>query len=248
MTHLSAAAWVQHLLFLFLLVVAPAWDLHYTRRLKRDPSSARKVGVYKTQCAWQWIAAAVAVFAVGFRPIFTITLAPGGDAWLDLAWVHWLLVAVIALFALGVVLPYAVVLWKKVKARPRKYASAEALKPMMWFLPATANERRWFALASVTAGICEELLFRGFLLRYLHIVPWRLPLTAALVVAAVIFALQHLYQGAVGSAVTGVIGLLLSLLFLLTGNLLAPMVLHAVTDLRMLVILPAPGKASAAAG
>ena len=50
-------ALLQHLLFLFLLVVAPAWDYSYTKRLKQEPSSERKIGVYRTLCAWLWISA-----------------------------------------------------------------------------------------------------------------------------------------------------------------------------------------------
>ena len=233
------AVLLQHLLFAFLLVIAPVWDYSYMRRLKREPGPAGRIGVYQTLCAWLWIASIVACLVLGFRPLFCITVAAGDAAWFEMLWVRWLLEIVIALFTAAVVLPYAIVMWKKLAGWPRKYASAGALKPMMWFLPATASERRWFAAVSVTAGVCEEVLFRGFLLRYLHVFPWHGSLTAALFVAAVIFGLQHLYQGAVGSVMSGVIGFLLSLLFLLTGNLLAPIVLHAVMDLRMLVILPA---------
>ena len=239
---ISVATLLQHLLFIFLLVIAPAWDYSYMRRLKREPTSARKVGVYRTLCAWLWISSVAACAAIGFRPVFYFVLAPVEIGWLQIGWVTRLVEAVIALFAVSVVAPYFIVAWKKLSGRPRKYASAEALKRMMWFLPATASERAWFAAVSVTAGICEEVLFRGFLLHYLLVVPWRLSLTAALLVAAVIFGFQHLYQGAVGSVVSGVVGFLLSLLFLVTGNLLAPMVLHALLDLRMLVVLPAERK------
>jgi membrane protease YdiL (CAAX protease family) len=239
MSNLPAGTLLQHLLFVFLLVIAPAWDYSYTRRLKRDPSSARKIGVYRTLCAWLWISTAVACVAVGFRPLFTISLAPGEIPWLRIAWVRALVEAILVLFVIGVLLPYATVTWKKLTGRPRTYASAKALEAMAWFLPWTANERRWFAIVSLTAAVCEELLFRGFLLYYLHVFPWHLPLTPVLFIAAAIFGLQHLYQGGAGTVVTSLMGLLVSLLFLLTGSLLAPMVLHAVMDLRMLVILPA---------
>lgn len=244
MPDLSAGTLLQHLLFVFLLVIAPAWDYSYTRRLKRDPSSARKIGVYKTLCTWLWISSAVACAAVGLQSLFSIRLAPGEAAWLEMRWVWQVVVALIALFAVGAVLPYATVAWKKLNGQARTYASAQTLKPMMWFLPATGSERRWFAAVRVTAGVCEEVLFRGFLLHYLHVSPWHVPLTAALLIAAAIFGLQHLYQGAIGSVMSGIIGLLLSLLFLLSGTLLLPMILHALLDLRMLVILPAPTAAT----
>jgi len=232
---------LQHLLFFFLVVIAPTWDWRYTSRLKREPRPERKIGVYKTLCAWLWVSSVIAWVAVGWQPLLHIKPGPGEITWIEIAWVRWLVVVLLALLAAGAVLPLAIVLWKKLTHRPRKYAAAEVLKSMAWFLPATAAERRWFAIVSVTAGICEELLFRGFLLHYFHVVPWRLNLTLALFVSALIFGAQHLYQGVAGVAQTIVFGFLLSLLFLLTGNLLAPIVLHAVMDLRMLAIVRPPG-------
>jgi membrane protease YdiL (CAAX protease family) len=239
----SVATLVQHLLFLFLLVVAPVWDFYDTSRLKKNPSSAGKIRCYKTLCAWLWIATVVACLSVGLRPLFTISPAPGDVSWLlQHNWVRYAVMALLVVFAAGALLPVAIAIWKKMTKRPRKYASAEALKALSFVLPATWTERRWYAIVSVTAGICEEILFRGFLLRYLHAFPWTLNLTLALLVSSVIFGLQHLYQGPAGAASTGVMGFLVGLLFILTGNLLLPIVLHAVLDLRMLVILRPPSE------
>jgi membrane protease YdiL (CAAX protease family) len=106
--------------------------------------------------------------------------------------------------------------------------------------PVREIERRWFAFVAITAGVCEEILFRGFLLHYLHASPWTMGLTVALLLSCVIFGLQHLYQGPAGAASTVVIGFLFGLLFLLTGNLLLPIALHAMMDLRVLVLLRPP--------
>jgi membrane protease YdiL (CAAX protease family) len=219
-------------------------------RLKREPTEARKVGCYKFLCTWLWIATLIALAVVGWRPLFTIQTASGEIAWLEHAWVRYLVAAVIALLAVGILLPVAIVLWKKLNRIPRKYGSADALKSLSYFLPATWTERRWYAAVSITAGICEEILFRGFLLRYLHETPWNLNLTLALLISAVIFGIQHLYQRVKGAAGTVVLGFLFGLLFLLTGSLLAPMLLHAALDLRMLVLVrpPATQIAEAAAG
>jgi uncharacterized protein len=65
----------------------------------------------------------------------------------------------------------------------------------------------------------------------------------AMLLAAAIFGLQHLYQGLAGAASTVVMALLVSLLFLLTGNLLLPILLHGAIDLRMLLILLPPDAA-----
>jgi membrane protease YdiL (CAAX protease family) len=232
---------MQHLLFLFLLVVAPIWDWYDTRKLKRNPSSEQKVRYYKTLCAWLWIASALAVVAIGFHPLFTISPSPVEASWLLLhPWVRYLIEALIAIVVIiSVVLPVGTVIWKKLTKRPRKYSSA-ALKSFSYFLPATWTERRWWVFVCITAGVCEEALFRGFMLQYLHVFPWTLNLTLALLSSSVIFGFNHLYQGAGGVAGSAIVGFLFGLLFVLTGKLLLPIIVHGVMDLRMLALLRPP--------
>jgi membrane protease YdiL (CAAX protease family) len=55
-----------------------------------------------------------------------------------------------------------------------------AFGDVVQILPATRSERGWFLAVALTAGICEELLFRGALLPWLGHVP-----------QALIFALLH---------------------------------------------------------
>jgi membrane protease YdiL (CAAX protease family) len=143
-----------------------------------------------------------------------------------------------------VALPVSVVIWKKMTKRPRKYSSA-TLNAFDYFFPATWTERRWWAFLSITAGVCEEALFRGFMPHYLHVFPWALSLTLALLISSVIFGLNHLYQGAVGFVGTTIVGFVFGLSFVLTGNLLFPILFHAGTDLRMLVVLRPPADTAA---
>jgi membrane protease YdiL (CAAX protease family) len=242
MFNVSVATLMQHLLFLFLLVVAPIWDLYAIPKLKQNPSSENKIRYYKTICTWLWIASALAVVADGFRPLFTISPSPGEVSWLlQHPWVRYLVEALIAIFfIISVVLPVGTVIWMKLTKRPRRYRSADALKSFSYFFPATWTERRWWVFVCISAGVCEETLFRGFLLHYLHVFPWTLNLTLALLISSVVFGCNHFYQGAGGVAGTAIAGFLFGLLFLLTGNLLLPIIFHGVLDLRLLAILRPP--------
>ena len=239
----------QHLLFVFLTIAAPAWDFYETRRLKRNPGSAQKIGYYKILCAWLWIASFIAVATVGFREVSTIVPLPDDAAWLFRhSWVRSLVEAAILLFVGLMFLPYATVAWKKLRNRPRTYRSAQALKAFMYFFPATRAERRWWVFVCVTAGCCEETLFRGFMLHYLHLLPWTLNLTLALLISSLIFGLNHLYGGVGGVVGSATAGFLFGLLFMLSGSLLLPVILHALIDLRMLVVLQAPSQQTAPLG
>jgi len=85
------------------------------------------------------------------------------------------------------------------------------------------------------------------MLHYLHVFPWTLNLTLALLISSLIFGLNHLFGGVGGVVESATAGFLLGLLFLLSGNLLLPIILHVLIDLRMLVILRPLAEQTAAA-
>jgi uncharacterized protein len=103
-------------------------------------------------------------------------------------------------------------------------------------LPRTAGERRLFTVVGVTAGVCEEWLYRGFFLAVVAALAGGLQTWLLVVVAAVAFGLAHFYQGAVGILTTGVLGGVMAALYLQTGSLLLPVLLHAAIDLRFLLV------------
>jgi membrane protease YdiL (CAAX protease family) len=103
-------------------------------------------------------------------------------------------------------------------------------------LPRTAGERRLFTLVGVTAGVCEEWLYRGFFLAVVAALAGGLPTGLLVVVAAVAFGLAHAYQGLAGILTTGLLGGVMAALYLQTGSLLLPVLLHAAIDLRFLLV------------
>jgi CAAX protease family protein len=82
------------------------------------------------------------------------------------------------------------------------------------------------AIISLLAGLCEEVLFRGALQGGLSRLTGAPP---ALVVSSVAFGLAHPVSKYYMIAAT-VVGLFLGGLFIATGNLLAPIVAHALYD------------------
>ena len=95
-------------------------------------------------------------------------------------------------------------------------------------LPITPRERAWFTATALTAGVCEEVLCRGFLLWYLD--HW-LGSWWSVLAASGLFGMAHLYQGAKGVVRTAVVGGLLAALYRLSGSLLWPILAHAAIDL-----------------
>ncbi|MCZ2847639.1 CPBP family intramembrane glutamic endopeptidase [Modestobacter sp. VKM Ac-2978] len=103
-------------------------------------------------------------------------------------------------------------------------------------LPRSRSERRLFALVGVTAGMCEEWLYRGFFLAVVAALAPGLPALVLVLVAALAFGVAHAYQGLAGVVTTGVLGGVLAGVYLDTGSLLVPVLLHAAIDLRFLFV------------
>lgn len=105
----------------------------------------------------------------------------------------------------------------------------DRLRPVERLMPRGPGEFPLFAALAITAGVCEELLFRGFLLWYgAQLVP--LPLAALL--QAVAFGLGHAYQGPRGIVLTGVAGLFFTGVRLVAGSVWPAMLIHALMDLH----------------
>ena len=81
---------------------------------------------------------------------------------------------------------------------------------------------------SLTAGICEEFLFRGFLQQQFARASGRV--WVGVVVSAVLFGCAHGYEGIAGMLMITVYGALFSMLALRRGSLRAGMIAHAWHD------------------
>lgn len=123
------------------------------------------------------------------------------------------------------------------RRRPGEGRHAEAPgQSTLALLPRTAGERRLFTLVGVTAGVCEEWLYRGFFLAVVAGLAGAPPTAVLVAVAAVAFGLAHAYQGLAGMVTTGILGGIMATVYLQTGSLLLPVLLHAVIDLRFLLV------------
>ncbi|MBD3670463.1 MAG: CPBP family intramembrane metalloprotease [Gammaproteobacteria bacterium] len=109
-----------------------------------------------------------------------------------------------------------------------KHKLLGSLDYVLILLPRTRRDLRAFFLLSISAGICEEILYRGFLYEYLL---QFLSLFWVVIISSILFGIAHSYQGIRGIPLTGLIGLALGLIYVYTGTLWASIALHAAIDM-----------------
>lgn len=98
-------------------------------------------------------------------------------------------------------------------------------------LPVTKKEKKLWSYVSLTAGITEEIIYRGFLIYALTYLFPQLSIWIVIGVASLIFGLAHTYQGfLVGVIRTSIAGVLFSILFIGLNSILPLILLHFLLD------------------
>lgn len=97
------------------------------------------------------------------------------------------------------------------------------------------SQKQMFTLLAITslkAGIFEELIFRGYLLSNLLLL---FSPAVAIIIQALFFFIGHLYQGIFNATLPLILGIILGLVFFLTGSLSVAMIAHFIGDMIGLV-------------
>jgi uncharacterized protein len=95
-------------------------------------------------------------------------------------------------------------------------------------VPVTPGDKLTFLGVSVTAGVCEEVVFRGFLLTALATATGSMAM--ALLLSSIAFGIVHAYQQPAGAARAGLLGALLALPLLVHGSIWPAILAHAALD------------------
>ncbi len=217
---------LAHLLFVYLAILEPFLGVRFYGRLMRQLGSVpgARLRYYRMLIAWEWswVLALVLIFIPVARPLAALGVrAP-----------------VYQEVVLGLLVGMTIGLGASmvaVASTPRLRSWFQgALQRVAALLPATHRERWLYAGVALTAGICEELVFRGFLFHYLQ--GWGLTTWLVVVLAGALFGIGHIYQGLAGAVQAGALGMAFGVLYALSGSILPGMVLHALIDLRVLVL------------
>jgi len=198
-------------------------------RLDVEVDPTARTRFFRRSIVAQWIVVAVVAVIAALAAVdhFSFSLGPGDNP--TMAWA--------ATIELAVLLPVSILF---IRSRRRKVAAfvARQAANVRVLLPVTRDEQRTFVGVALTAGICEEIVFRGFGILYLRWLWPAIPDAALVAIIAVVFGLGHYYQGVRGVLLIAIVGALFTGLTLQAGTLVPAMIVHTLIDLRVIAIPP----------
>lgn len=216
---------------LFILVaLAVVWPiysfihlkLNSLEKLRREKNL--RLSSYNTTMLqlWGFTAAIFAVWIWTDRPFETLGFQHTLDAQTMGAWV---VAALLLLFSAVQLLQ--VFFSRKVREKiAGQLEDVGALTQLL--MPRTGKEYRRSMLVAVTAGITEEIIFRGYIIwalsMFVH--PW-----AAGALSVALFVLLHLYQERAGLIQVAIFAAIATVMYLVSGSLWPVIVLHIGVDI-----------------
>jgi uncharacterized protein len=214
--------WDFWLIFLVLVLVIPWRGRRRLQKLLALPrvSTRQRLALYFSTIAFQWFVALVAGWRAWARGLSAAQLGLTAHGGGELAFVS---LAGVALFSLL----HWLNLRRIGKLPPSGRGPLQALAERL--LPGNRSELVPYLALAVTAGICEEFLYRGFVMAALArsgFAPW-----GTVLASSILFGLAHLYQGRGGFVSTALVGAVFAVARIAYHSLVPVMLWHAAVDI-----------------
>lgn len=194
----------------------------YPERMDRPVLTLSKTLVF----LWLMAVVCLAAWLVSGRGLMTLGLDLG-EGWRAL--LAWGLALAASVYALG----SAYAGTSSAQGRETYAANIDQSPGLQAVIPRTRIELVLFCAVAVTAGITEEIIFRGFVLEGLGLA---LPVWGAALASGVIFIGFHAYQGLAGMVRIAPITIILTALVLLGETLWPAIILHICVDLSAAIL------------
>jgi membrane protease YdiL (CAAX protease family) len=213
--------WDFWLIFVVLGVFLPLRGRMRLEKLLRLPHIGRRerLSLYASTIAFQWLAVGVVAWRAGARGL---TLDELGLV------IHgrWRIVmaAIVGAATLGALQWLNLRRMGRSAGKAREFMQALAER----ILPQSHAELLPYLALAVTAGLCEEFLYRGFAMAALTRAG--LPVWGVVLLSSIFFGLAHLYQGRGGLVSTLVIGTVFGTARIAYDGLVPAMLWHFAVD------------------
>jgi len=215
------------------------FPIRYILKAKKSKNIARteemRLKGYRNGTIEFWVGVAVVLIMV---LIGSISLADIGFGRLSFNHNFWF--TVITLSLSGIMLVYNLYLListlasKKVREKNKAELTEDKVADV---IPRTKKEKRLYLLFIFSSAVSEEVVCRGFTVFLLQTVFPSIPIFLIILIPSMLFGIGHIWQGLEGVIECGLVGALFMCLFLVTGSLLLPIILHFICDLPTTFLL-----------
>lgn len=217
--------WIDHVVAIILCLIAPFMAVRSRQEPEEEISfePGDKIKLYHSN------ALLLIVFAL---VVITVWRIPGRPmSGLGFSWpvinglVLQLTGIIVLLYFLDFFFQYGTKRWRERSLKDRQGA--------VNFIPVDFRELTHFLFLALAAGICEEIIFRGYLMHYFLF--WAgnttMGIAATAFCSSVLFAFLHGYQGLAGMIKIFIFSLLFAAIFVFSKSLLLVMLIHSVIDI-----------------
>lgn len=213
--------WFDHIFAIFILIVIPALSV---RSEKMSPdlieSLPPKKHLFFSNGLMLFIGALLVITSwnISDRPWSAL-----GIEWIQSNPIVWILSIAILIFYFGDII-YGYINKNYLKSR---------MDEMQYIIPVNWDEFKPYIFLAFSAGLCEEIVFRGFLITYIFHYIGDMPYGQwiAMAIPALVFSLSHLYQGGWAVLKIFIIALLFGAIFIFSGSLILVILIHIFIDL-----------------
>ncbi len=223
---------------LFFIVLGLLDLLLFKRHVRMQPAKNHKV-VYYAQCLFEmWIPTLLLASLVVTGQVNVHTIGLGWYQLEHSEFPIWVSISLLGLSLLAILSLIVDLVRYQTNSQYRalvdnKIRQAKIPAYFDYIKPETPVKKRIFVLLSLSAGVFEEILYRGYLISLLS--DGLNNIWIAVVAAALLFGMGHLYQGLEGILKAFLIGGMMGIIFVATGSILNCIVLHVLIDLSSIV-------------
>jgi len=217
------APWWHTALMVVLIIALSIAGVRQLHSLGNKP--LHLVANYTLSILYEWVLAGLVLWGLHLRKVPLRQLLgeqrPGAKAWMAdfaVALIYW----IVALMSLGVL---STLLTKLSGSHIDPQKIGDVTQKLA---PGTGIEMILFLLLSISAGLCEELVFRGYLQQQFARMSQRIWMGIAL--SAVVFGCAHGYEGLAGILLITAYGAMFGVLAQLRRGLRTGMIAHAWHD------------------
>jgi membrane protease YdiL (CAAX protease family) len=224
---------LDHLIMIVLVAGLPLYSARslpgVKARIKAGEPGARRHMYWET-CRMQWVLTAVVLGGWWYaaRPWAQLGFS------IQLTLQFWIVLAIAVAISAAMAAQYVIALRTPEGRQLCRASFGEAA----FIMPHNRGEMRSCMVLAVTAGVCEEMFYRGFLIWYVtqFTGTTAVGLAAAVIISSIAFGVGHLYQGKAAALKPTGFALLAGTFYVVSGSLWIVMALHVFVDVACAVM------------